>query len=64
VLLSAGWGAATAGVDKVVLKSGGILEGTIIRQSQQETEMRLDMNKGSGSIIIRDADIQSLQRYR
>ena len=35
-----------------------------IRQSQQETEMRLDMNKGSGSIIIRDADIQSLQRYR
>jgi len=26
--------------------------------------MRLDMNKGSGSIIIRDADIQSLQRYR
>lgn len=63
VLLSADWG-TTSRVDQVVLKSGGILEGTIIRQSQQETEMRLDMNKGSGIIIIRDADIQSLQRHR
>ena len=54
---------ASATPDRVILKSGGILEGTIIRQSDQRTEMRLDMNNGAGIINIRNSDIQSLERH-
>lgn len=50
--------------DIVTLKSGGTVEGTIIRRNGNTTEILPDLDSGKGSITVRNTEIQSLRRHR
>jgi len=49
-------------LDKVYLKSGGILEGEIIRQSDDSIEVRLLMQAGEGSITVKRDEIERIEK--
>jgi diguanylate cyclase (GGDEF)-like protein len=55
---------ADASFDRIVLKSGGFVEGTIIRRDAAETEVRMAVERGGATVRVRNADIQSITLSR
>lgn len=49
-------------LDRVYLKSGGILRGKIVREELGEVELKLKLDRGEGVMILKDSDIKNIER--
>lgn len=48
--------------DTIYLKSGGAMQGIVIREGPVETEIKLKMDQGEGLLIFKNSDIRSIER--
>jgi len=51
-------------LDAIYLKSGAVLRGIIIRQDYAEVELKVIFDEGEGTIVIKDFEIQKIEKNK